>query len=69
MASPALQNRLTEVLLSSTRSSRKACPDCGSHRSSRSQRFGILERYVLRVMQVCPYRCIVCYKRFYRREA
>jgi len=47
---------------------RKACPDCGGRRLARSQRRGILERYVLRALQIRPYRCIICYGRFYFRE-
>lgn len=69
MASPAVQTRSTDVLVSPTHQlTRKVCPDCGSHRTSRSQRIGVLERYVLSALQIRPYRCIVCYKRFYRRE-
>jgi DNA-directed RNA polymerase subunit RPC12/RpoP len=68
MASPAIQTQSDRVFTGPTHPSRKACPDCGSHRASRSHRQGILERYVLRVLQIRPYRCIICYRRFYRRE-
>jgi hypothetical protein len=69
MASQAVQTRSTDALVSSTlHPIRRACPDCGSHRTCRSQRFGVLERYVLSALQIRPFRCIVCYRRFYRRD-
>ena len=48
--------------------SRKACPRCRGQEVYRSQRRGIVERYVLRALQIRPYRCVACDNRFYSRE-
>jgi hypothetical protein len=49
--------------------SRKTCPSCGSHQLSRSHRRGIIERYVLRALEIRPFRCTACDARFYGRDA
>jgi DNA-directed RNA polymerase subunit RPC12/RpoP len=46
----------------------KSCPRCGSRRFTRSHRRGIAERFVLRALQIRPYRCAACDGRFYSRE-
>jgi len=72
MASPAIQTRPAAVLTSPTHRihhSRKPCPDCGSYQLCKSQRQGVLERFILRALKIRPYRCIICYGRFYFREA
>jgi len=43
---------------------RRICPECGSTEISRSRRRGLLEHYVLRVLQIHPYRCLSCSHRF-----
>jgi hypothetical protein len=42
------------------------CPECGTHKVRRSNRYGMLDR-VLSVVNVYPYRCCECpsQKRFY----
>ena len=47
--------------------SESTCPCCGSRRLSRSHRHGLVERYVLSVLRMRPYRCDVCDSRFYKR--
>jgi DNA-directed RNA polymerase subunit RPC12/RpoP len=44
------------------------CPRCGSERLHRSHRDGALERYVLRLVGVRPYRCESCNERFLSRK-
>ena len=41
------------------------CPSCGSSQLARSHRKGIYE-YILRAVQVRPYRCLSCDDRHYR---
>ena len=43
----------------------RACPHCRSLETSRSHRHGGVERYLLRVIGVLPYRCLDCDARFY----
>jgi ribosomal protein L37AE/L43A len=44
--------------------SRLVCPSCGSKKVHRSKRKGFLERVVLGVAAIRPYRCENCDKRF-----
>ena len=43
-----------------------SCPDCQSCQIHRSRRRGILERAVLRMIFVRPFRCEKCDLRFFR---
>jgi PilZ domain len=43
------------------------CPKCGNHNVHRSHRQRFLEKYLLRLLGICPYRCEACYQRFFRR--
>jgi hypothetical protein len=52
-----------------TQHNRKACPCCRGKEVYRSHRRGIVERYVLRAVQVRPYRCAACDNRFYKQES
>jgi hypothetical protein len=45
--------------------SKKACPHCRSLHTARSHRHGSVERFLLRVIGVLPYRCLDCDARFY----
>jgi len=51
------------------RSSRRSCPACGGHHVRRSRRNGLVERVLLRVVFIRPYRCLLCDKRFYNTLA
>lgn len=42
-----------------------SCPACGGHAVRRSRRNGLVERVLLRVVFIRPYRCVTCDKRFY----
>jgi DNA-directed RNA polymerase subunit RPC12/RpoP len=42
----------------------RTCPECGSIEVSRSRLRGVLEHYVLRALQIHPYRCMTCEHRF-----
>jgi hypothetical protein len=44
---------------------KRLCPNCRSAESSRSHRSGPLEKYILGVLGVRPYRCMNCDVRFY----
>jgi DNA-directed RNA polymerase subunit RPC12/RpoP len=44
---------------------KRRCPNCGSIENSRSHRTGLLEKYILGVLGVRPYRCMNCDVRFY----
>jgi hypothetical protein len=44
---------------------KKSCPYCRSIETARSHRHGGVERYLLRVVGVLPYRCLNCDARFY----
>jgi hypothetical protein len=44
---------------------KRPCPHCRSTETSRSHRHGGVERYLLRVVGVLPYRCLECDARFY----
>jgi hypothetical protein len=44
---------------------KRACPHCRSLETSRSQRHGGVERYLLSIIGVLPYRCLDCDARFY----
>jgi hypothetical protein len=44
---------------------KRACPHCRSLETSRSRRHGGIERYLLRVIGILPYRCLDCDARFY----
>ncbi len=44
---------------------KRACPHCKSLETSRSHRHGGVERCLLRVIGVLPYRCLDCDARFY----
>jgi hypothetical protein len=43
----------------------RSCPRCRSLETSRSHRHGRVERYLLRVIGVLPFRCLDCDARFY----
>jgi ribosomal protein L37AE/L43A len=45
------------------------CPDCGSVHVKRSRQRGVLERYLIPILQLRPYRCRDCYARFYAGRA
>lgn len=42
------------------------CPKCGSTDIRKSRREGLLERHVFPLLRLRPYRCIYCYRRFFR---
>jgi hypothetical protein len=44
---------------------KRACPHCKSLETSRSHRHGGVERYLLRIIGVLPFRCLDCDARFY----
>jgi len=44
---------------------KRPCPHCRSTETSRSRRHGSVERFLLRVIGVLPYRCLDCDARFY----
>jgi hypothetical protein len=44
----------------------KACPSCGSSKICRSRRWGFVERTLLNIIFVRPFRCLTCDDRFYR---
>jgi hypothetical protein len=44
---------------------KRTCPHCRSLETSRSHRHGSVERFLLRVIGVLPYRCLDCDARFY----
>jgi hypothetical protein len=46
-------------------SEKRLCPNCGSVENHRSHRNGPLEKYILGVFGVRPYRCMNCDVRFY----
>ncbi len=41
------------------------CPHCDGKLVRRSHRVGMLERIILRIFFLRPYRCRECYRRFY----
>lgn len=41
------------------------CPSCGAQRVARSRRHGVVERVLLRLLPIRPYRCGNCGSRFY----
>jgi hypothetical protein len=45
---------------------KRPCPYCDSSEIFRSHRRGVLEKYLLRAIQVRPFRCVDCDARFYR---
>ncbi|HTP44259.1 MAG TPA: hypothetical protein VMJ13_06820 [Candidatus Acidoferrum sp.] len=44
---------------------KRSCPHCNSDEVYRSHRRGTVEKYILRVVGVRPYRCANCDARFY----
>jgi uncharacterized protein with PIN domain len=48
--------------------SKSRCPQCRSDSIYKSHRRGFLERIVLRLTNMRPYRCRECYERFYAKE-
>lgn len=44
---------------------RKACPHCGQTDCYRTRHYGPIERYLLRLLKLRPYRCENCHHRFY----
>jgi hypothetical protein len=46
-------------------STKRNCPQCRSIDTSRSHRRGTVERYVLAIIGVRPFRCLNCDARFY----
>jgi hypothetical protein len=44
---------------------KRLCPNCRSVETSRSHRMGPLEKYILGVLGLRPYRCMICDLRFY----
>ncbi len=47
------------------RMTNRACPRCECKAIRRSHRVGFMERFLLRMSFVRPYRCLDCDKRFY----
>lgn len=43
----------------------RACPRCEGKFIRRSHRVGVMERFLLRMSFVRPYRCLDCDRRFY----
>ena len=43
------------------------CPYCGSAEVHVTRWTGLVERCVLYLWEMCPYRCRACYSRFYGR--
>ena len=43
----------------------RSCPFCESTRVRRSQRHGVFERLVLRLLLIRPFRCETCTRRHY----
>ncbi len=41
------------------------CPTCGSHSVRRSERRGIVEKFLYRLLLIWPYRCLECDGRFF----
>jgi hypothetical protein len=46
----------------------RACPRCECKSIRRSHRVGFVERYLLPMSLIRPYRCLDCDKRFYLYE-
>ena len=44
----------------------RLCPNCGNQNVHKSHKRGFVEKYLLRLLLLCPYRCDACYHRFYR---
>jgi DNA-directed RNA polymerase subunit RPC12/RpoP len=44
---------------------KRACPHCNSLETSGSHRHESVERYLLRIIGMLPYRCFDCDARFY----
>ena len=49
-------------------STKRYCPRCRSIETARSHRRGTVERYLLAVIGVRPFRCLNCDVRFYAFE-
>jgi hypothetical protein len=45
--------------------SNRSCPNCGKPKVQRSRRHGFVERRLLRLLHLSPYRCMDCNRRFY----
>jgi len=61
------EQRQSSSVSSSDRESHHTCPACGSVHVRRSGRKNILERRILPVLSIHPYRCDECDTRFYGR--
>ncbi|HET9402827.1 MAG TPA: hypothetical protein VFO34_17910 [Candidatus Acidoferrales bacterium] len=46
----------------------KSCPCCGSEEVTRSRRQGFIERNILGMTAIRPYRCMDCDTRYYGRR-
>jgi hypothetical protein len=46
----------------------RSCPNCAGSDLRRSHRRNVLERYILRMIGLHPYRCTDCDERFYARS-
>jgi hypothetical protein len=44
---------------------KRPCPHCRTTETSGSHRHGVVERYLLSIIGVLPYRCLDCDARFY----
>jgi hypothetical protein len=45
------------------------CPECHSEQLRRSKRRGVIERHLLSIIALKPYRCESCLHRFFRWPA
>src|SRR5580704_19385230 len=55
-----------EICRSLRKCDTKGCPTCDSQRIHRSRRRGLVERTILSLVFVRPFRCEVCSTRFFR---
>lgn len=74
MSTPATTTAFTGSAISENApnahpASKLLCPRCGSDWTYRSGRIGIFEKRVLRALQLSPYRCDSCNRRFYHRSS
>jgi hypothetical protein len=64
MVTPHVFPRLTQIHAHAT-----CCPACGGHHFARAHAHGPIERFILPIVQIRPYRCTDCDDRFYSRRA
>jgi transposase-like protein len=46
----------------------RVCPWCGCTDTHKSHRRGLIDRGLVRLLRISPYRCDDCDRRFYARE-